>query len=545
MNGLWLALALAIAAPVLAAQDKADADRVTRAVRGEAIRAHLGFLADDLLEGRAPGTRGDRIAIRYLVAQFRRLALEPAGDSGTYIQRVPLVGLRVRTSSIEFGREGDTLRHQRDVLLHASRAEPTALAAGELVFVGFGIVAPEYGWDDYGDIDVTGKIVLTLAGSPELLVGGRVRPAGPEYGSRSYKTAEAARRGAAGVLVIHTGETIGVPWDDLAASWGREDLRLEEPPNSVRVSGWVSHAAGDRLLRRGGSSLVEVMRLAASRGFRPIALRLRARAVVRSDVRHIETANVLARLPGRSQRDEAVVVGAHFDHLGIGPAVAGDSIYNGAQDNASGTAALLAMAEAFARSGVRPERSIVFAAFGAEEAGLLGSRAFLARSTIPPDQIAGMLNFDAINLAGRTRDAAALGLRHSSLGAAFRRAAAAERLRVPEEISPVMESFFARSDQLAFAEAGVPALFIWFGTDFAGRPPEYARQRFDEYFARRYHQPGDEILPWHTMEGAVQQIRVAARLALDVANASELPVWNAESQFGGRERPPHSHMENR
>jgi Zn-dependent M28 family amino/carboxypeptidase len=278
---------------------------------------------------------------------------------------------------------------------------------------------------------------------------------------------------------------------------------------------------------------------AARRGFKPVPLGLQLEATVRSDIRRSETSNVLGRWPGRGPlAREAVLIGGHYDHFGIGAPVNGDSIYNGAEDNASGTAAVLAAAEAFVKSGVRTGRSIVFIAFTAEEAGLLGSQALVVRPTIPLSRIAAILNLDVMNLYGRTRDVSALGLDQSSLGGVFTRAAGAEGLRVTVNNDALLRGAYFRSDHFPFARAGVPGTSIENGEQYVGQPADYGSKKSDEYTEQRYHQPSDQVLPWFTYDGAVQQLRVIVRTAVAVANASSQPKWNQNSEFrqAGEER---------
>jgi Zn-dependent M28 family amino/carboxypeptidase len=268
------------------------------------------------------------------------------------------------------------------------------------------------------------------------------------------------------------------------------------------------------------------------RGFKPVPLNIQLEATVRSAIQRSETSNVLGRLPGRgSLAQEAVLIGGHYDHFGISTPVNGDSIYNGAEDNASGTAAVLALAEAFVRSGAHPKRSLVFIGFTAEESGLLGSQALVARPTMPLSQVAAILNLDVMNLYGKTRDISAVGLDQSSLAGVFTRAAAAEGLKVTSNRANLLRGFFFRSDHFPLARAGVPGLSLENGQSFVGQPADYGEKLKEEYTDKRYHQPGDEVLPTFTYDGAAQQLRVIARAAVLVADAAQQPAWNATSEF--------------
>ena len=531
---LTLTLPLSAQRPAApAATPATPATRVARAVDPAVMRAHLEFLADDALEGRAPGTRGGLIAARYIRSQFERLGLEPAGDSGTYYHRVPIISLTPKpTLRISGGEHPGELRYRDDFVLWSMRNDSLVRFAGELVFVGYGIVAPEYDWNDYQGVDVKGKIVVALVNDPGLsdstIFRGKILT---YYGRWTYKIEEAERQGAAGIVLIHTTESATYPWSAVTSSWTGAQVRVERPATSLLVAGWVTDKAAAGLFPA-GTALPSTMRSAAVRGFRPMPLKTRLEGEVRSNIRRSETFNVLGRLPGFGiNAEQAVLIGAHYDHLGVGTPVNGDSIYNGALDNASGTAAMLTSAESFRQSGVRPARSILFMAFAAEESGLLGSTAFADRPTIPLQRLAAVLNMDGINLSGRTRDVSALGVDQSSLGGDFTRAAAAEGLRVTTNEDALIKGSFFRSDHFPFAKAGVPALSLENALDFVGRPREWGQQQADDYIAHRYHQPSDEILPSFNYDGAVQQLRVILRTAMAVAAAPSQPAWNPGSEF--------------
>jgi Zn-dependent M28 family amino/carboxypeptidase len=509
------------------------ATRVARAVDPRVLRAHLEFLADDALEGRRPGTRGGELAAKYIAAQFERLGLEPAGDSGTYYHRVPIITLTPNPKVTVTAPTRSELTYRTDYVLWSMRNDSSVTAKGDLVFVGYGIVAPEYNWDDYKGIDVKNKIVVMLVNDPGLrdstIFRGKILT---YYGRWTYKIEEARRQGAAGILLVHTAESATYPWTTVQSSWTGPQVRIEVPPSSLLVAGWLNQDAAAKLFRQGGQDLAALLDQAARRGFRAVPLGVQLEATVRSSISRSQTSNVLGRWPGRGPlAREALLIGGHYDHFGIGNPVNGDSIYNGAADNASGTAAVLTAAEAFARSGVRTGRSIVFVGFTAEESGLLGSQALVARPTIPLSRIAAILNLDVMNLYGRTRDVSALGLDQSSLGAVFNRAAAAEGLKVSVNQDALIRGSYFRSDHFPFALAGVPGTSIENGRDYVGQPADYGTQKEEEYTEKRYHQPSDEVLPSFNYDGAVQQLRVIVRTAVAVADAQQQPRWNATSEF--------------
>lgn len=536
-------LALMPAAQADTAKPIGDGARTAAAIRGETIRAHLGFLADDLLEGRAPATRGGELAAKYIATQFRRLGLQPVRGGTAYLHPIPIARLTPHPFLRVLGENLTTFRPGHDFLLRSLWDDSSVAVQGEAVFVGYGIVARSYGWDDYRGADVRGKIVVVLPRTPVVdgkpLFPGR---AGAEYANTARKVREAAARGAAGVLFVHVGASAPFPWERLSVSMSREQGGLVRPRSSTAFMGWIRDSAAAALLAPGtamdvAARLGALEAIASSPTFHAIPLGRQVEARIRSAVRRQDSHNIVARLPGRGPRaSEVVLIGAHYDHLGIGEPVGGDSIYNGAQDNASGTAGLLALAEAMISSRVRPERSVVFVAFGAEEPGLYGSQAFVDRPPVPLETIVAMLNMDGLNLMGPTRDILALGLGESTLGGLYRAAAEAEGLRVPGTGEAIIQELmrqdaFQRSDQFPFALGGIPSLFLWSGYDYMGREPGWGRARQSEFVTERYHRPDDELSPGHRMDGAAQQLRVAARLILDIANAPDRPRWAETSAF--------------
>jgi len=537
---LCLLSSVPMAAQSQSSSSQSAATKVAAAVDQRVLRAHLEFLADDALEGRRPGTRGGELAAKYIAAQFQRLGLEPAGDSGTYYQRVPIITLTPNPTVRIAGPASGDLTYRKDYVLWSMRNDSLVSLKSDLVFVGYGIVAPEYQWDDYRGLDVKNKIVVALVNDPGLRDSTIFRGAIlTYYGRWTYKIEEAQRHGAAGILLIHTPESATYPWSTVQSSWTGPQVRIEEPPKSLLIAGWLTHDAAGRLFQLGGKDLDALMDQAVRREFEAVPLGVQLDATVRSSIQRSGTANVLGKLPGRGAlASEAVLIGGHYDHFGIGAPVNGDSIYNGAEDNASGTAAVLTAAEAFARSGVHTKRSLVFVGFTAEESGLLGSQAMVARSAIPLSRVAAILNLDVMNLNGRTRDVAAVGLDQSNLRKTFVQAAAAEGLQVTESREALLHGAFFRSDHFPLARAGVPGLSIEDGQHYVGQPDDYGKKKQEEYTQKRYHQPSDEVLPSFNYDGARQQLRVIVRTAVAVADASAQPAWNPSSEFrkAGQER---------
>lgn len=548
--GASLVLFGALLAPLPAQQRAATPEsRAVAALRESSIWAPLRFLASDALEGRGTGARGGDIAAQYIASQFMALGLEPAGDGGTWFHRVPIVTLNP-DGQLTVAGSPRALRYRNDFVLWSETPPPSgattqsADASGELVFVGFGIAAPEWQWDDYKGLDVRGKILLMLVNDPGLrdpaIFRGNVLT---YYGRWTYKLEEAARRGAAGVLLLHNDTMATYGWNTVRNSWTGDQVRLLAPATSLAWAGWITQGAITELLASKGINLAQAMATAAHRDFRPIATGLTVSGHVQSAVRFSSADNVVGRLPGSDPalRDQAVLITAHYDHLGITQPANGDSIMNGAVDNASGTAALLGMADAFARSGVRARRSLVFVAFTGEEQGLLGSKAFAQRPPQPLASYAAVLNIDVTNLYAPTRDVAALGTDQSTLGRAFDAAARAEGLRVTTDSGALIRGSYFRSDHFPLARVGVPGLSWESGEDAVGHPAGWMREQLDIYNRDRYHQPADELLPWYVMGGTLQQARVLMRVALAVGNSAAQPIWSATSEFraAGEERLRH------
>jgi Zn-dependent M28 family amino/carboxypeptidase len=534
LRGFALILPATLLVSPLAAQTVTPATRLARAVDSTVMRAHIDFLASDALEGRGTGTRGGDLAAKYIASQFQRLGLQPAGDSGTYNHQVPIIALTPDPTLAVAGPDSAKLAYRDDYVLWSMRNEPSVTVQAPLVFVGYGIVAPEYLWNDYANVDVKDKIVVCLVNTPGLqdstLFKGKILT---YYGRWTYKIEEAARQGAAGILMVHTTESATYGWSTVTGSWTGQQVRLETPGTSLVVAGWIRDSSARGLFRRAGADLDQLMAQAAKRGFHAVPLNLQLAATVNSTILRSTAPNVVGLIPGSGPHaKEAVIIGGHYDHLGIRvPPVNGDSIYNGALDNASGTAAVLAAAEAFVRSGVKPARSIVFIAFTAEESGLLGSQAYAERPSIPLKDIAAVLNMDVMNLFGRTTDIAALGVDQSTLGQLFTRAAKDEGLAVTINQDALIRGSFFRSDHFSFAKVGVPALSLESGITFVGKPKGWGDTQIKEYTDQRYHQPGDEMLPWYSMVGAVQQLRVIVRAALAASTAAAAPTWSPTSEF--------------
>jgi Zn-dependent M28 family amino/carboxypeptidase len=501
-----------------------------------ALRAQVRFLSSDLLEGRSPATRGDALTQAYLVSQFESLGLKPAGTDG-YLQPFELLGVLGHPDVLTFSANGKTLpvRVPEDAIAASGAAQAeTALEAAEVVFVGYGIKAKEYDWDDFKGMDMRGKVLLVMNNDPSedpTLFAGKTRL---YYGRWTYKMEMAQRLGAAGVILIHTLASAGYPWQVVQTSWSGERFYLPSPDLGPPLQAWATEDACRRLVALSGKDL-DVLRAGAElRTFRPVPLGVTLSTAFHSTVRKTHSANVLALLPGSdpARAQEWVVYTAHHDHLGMkaNPKPGEDAIYNGAVDDAGGVAQLLSVARAFASLPKAPARSILFAAVGAEEKGLLGSEYLVRHPPVPLGRLAVDINMDAFQIFGATRDVAVLGLGKTSLDKMLASLARAQGRTLAADAFPDQGHFY-RSDQFSFARAGVPALHFYSGVDAVGRPAGWGREQHDAWVAAHYHQPSDELAPDWNLAGAVQDARLYFRLGEAVAEAKGLPSWVPGDEF--------------
>jgi Zn-dependent M28 family amino/carboxypeptidase len=507
-------------------------------ISGQRIRADTKFLSSDLLEGRDVAARGGQLATEYLAAQFELMGAKPAGDNGTYFQKVPLVGVETQPDSrLAASAKGKTvaLRWLDDFVGANERQKSAEPIDAEAIFVAHGIAAPEYQWDDFKGVDVRGKMLVLFTNEPDStdpkFFGGRALT---YYGRWTYKYEEALRRGALGAIIIHTDRTAGYGWDVVRSSWGREEsyVRVEPGEPALALAGWVTSDAGNRILALAGHTVDELLKASNSRDFRPIPLGIRFRGNMVSKIRQQDTRNVVAEIPGSDpeRKSEAVVFSAHWDHLGIGTPVNGDAIYNGAVDNATGCAVLLEIARAWAALEQKPRRTAIFVAVTAEEAGLRGSEYYAQHPVVPAKKTAVALNFDAFYPYGRTRDVVVTGAERTSLWPVVQEAARRYGYEIKPESRPEQGSFF-RSDHFSFARAGIPSFSIEMGSEFLGKPADYGEKLFDEFNTKHYHQPSDEFHEDWDFSGLEQIARFGALIGLNAANAETLPTWNEGDEF--------------
>lgn len=525
-----IALALVLAGALPAA-----AQRITP----NEIDGDLRFLASDLLEGRAPATRGGELATAYIAAQLRSAGIQP-GVNGSYFQRVPIDVVTVDSASMHVQASGKAtaqLRFPDDVVIWAGSAVPSSAAHAEIVFAGYGVTAPEYKWDDFKGVDVKGKVLLVLVNDPPAtakepqLFGGKAMT---YYGRWTYKFEEAERRGAVGALIVHTTAAASYPWHTVVASWSTPQRMLPRDPSlpaPLGFNGWITDSAATALLAHAGLDLAALRKQAASRDFHPVNTGITLDVAFRSSVQHLESQNVIGVIPGRDRSlgKQYVALSAHWDHFGIGPKVNGDSIYNGAVDNASGVSTLLAVARAAARA-PRRRRSLVFVFVTAEEAGLLGSSWFAQHPTMPDSDIVADLNMDVVTVLGKVRDLNVLGSDKSTLGPMLAHLIAPNGMRIDPDAHPEAGHFY-RSDHFSFAKAGIPAVSIGAGTDYVGRPKGWGVQQEDDYTAHRYHQPADNYSPDFDLSGAAQIGDIVLEFATALANSPVLPAWNPNAEF--------------
>src|SRR5947209_3233137 len=511
------------------------------------LRAHIKFLSDDQLEGRGTGAPGGELAAKYIAAQLEALGLKGAGENGSYFQPVSLVGVKADPSTvltISSGDKRETFKFADDYVAFTGAQAAEADVNAELVFVGYGIDAPEQKWNDYkgGANDYRGKILVMLVNDPPAtaaepnLFGGRTLT---YYGRWTYKYEEAARRGAAGAILLHTDESAGYPWSVVRTSNGswRFDIAREANDKTpyLKIRSWMTDAAAHRMMQLAGQNLEDLRKRAASRDFQPVKLNLTASINLKSEVKRVKAPNVVGILPGRDPklRDEYVVFSAHWDHLGIGePDKRGDRIYNGAVDNASGDASIIAIAEALTKlpESERPRRSILFLFPTAEELGLLGAEWYSKHPLVPLKKTAANINLDSMNVLGPTSDFVPLGAERSTLKAVVEEIAKERGMTVTPDPRPEQGSFY-RSDHFPFAKVGVPSISLKEGSSYVGHTKEWGEQQFKAYNTAHYHQPSDEYSDSWNFEGMAQEAEIALAIGRRVADMQEMPRFNPNDEF--------------
>lgn len=510
--------------------------RAAAAIDGAMIREVVLEIADDSYGGRAPGTPGDRATRVYLAERLAALGFEPGAGQGRWDQPFALIGINSRqpaTWSFASNAERLELAQSEDFIVATGRQSARVdVEDRELVFAGYGIEAPEYEWDDFAGMDLTGKVLVMLNNDPDWdpeLFAGEERL---YYGRWSYKYESAARQGAAGAIIIHTTPSAGYPWQVVQTSWSGEQFKLPaDGDEGLALEAWVTEAAARRLLTLAGRDLDELVEQAKRRDFAPVPLGITTSIGFDNTLTRTESANVIGVLHGSDPElaNEFVVYTAHHDHLGRAE-TGDDRIYNGARDNASGVGMVLAIGAAFAALPEPPRRSIMLLFVGAEEQGLLGSQYFAAYPTVAPGRIAANVNFDSGNIWGRTRDITFIGLGKSSLDGVARAVARHQDRELKPDLFPD-QGLYYRSDQFSFAQIGVPAFYLDGGTDFIDRPPGWGEEQLDTYTEQHYHQPSDEYSDDWNFDGMVEDARFGFLAGLIVANDDDIPSWNPGDEF--------------
>ena len=521
--------------PVAPDEAMVYADQVSHLIRAEDLRAVVAELASDAYEGRGPGSAGDLNAREWIAAQLAETGIAPGAGQG-YQQPFGLVGVTTDLPPAWPFSTGVSVAAGTEFVANVGNQTPQAsLSDAELVFVGFGIQAPEYEWDDYKSQDMRGKVLVMLNNDPEWdpdLFAGERRL---YYGRWTYKYEIAASLGAAGAIIIHTTPSAGYPWQVVETSWTGPQYELPiEDEARLQVAAWLTESAAIKLLASAGHDLAVLTQAARNRDFAPVPLGIRTSLELDAGLERVETANVLGVLPGSDEqlKHEAVIVTAHHDHLGTGIATAEgeDVIYNGAFDNATGVAAVLSLAKALAALPAPPRRSIVFALVGAEEQGLIGSSYYARYPTVHSGRIAANVNFDGVGIWGEASDMIFIGLGKSSLDEVASNVASFVGRTLQGDQFPD-QGYFYRSDQFSFAKIGVPGIYLDGGVEIIGKPDGWGKQQIDAYTTHDYHQPSDELTDDWVFDGMVADTRFGLLATYLIAQADDMQSWNPGDEF--------------
>ncbi len=520
------------------------------AITADAVLQHVKVLASDEYEGRAPGTKGEELSVAYIADQFAKAGLKPGNTDGSYIEKVPMVGITAEPDAaltFQKGAKKQTLKFKDDMVVWTKRvAETVSLDKSDVVFVGYGVQAPEYQWDDYKGLDVAGKTVIMLVGDPAVpdpadptkldpnTFGGRTMT---YYGRWTYKYEIGAEKKAAAVLIVHETEPAAYPFS-VVQSKVTEQFDLLTPDKGmsrVAVEGWITSDQAKKLFALAGQDFDALKKQAVTREFKPVPFGVTASMTLHSKIRTIDSRNVIGKVEGSDPalKNEYVIYTSHWDHYGIGPEINGDKIYNGALDNATGIGGMIELGRAFAALPVKPKRSVLFLAVTAEEQGLLGSDYYARNPIYPLAKTAGVINMDSLNIYGKTKDLTVVGLGNSDLDDYAKEAAAEQGRVLSPDPKPENGSYF-RSDHFPFAKQGVPAINAGGGNDYIGKPADWGRNIKAAYTAEHYHKPSDEIRPDWDLSGALQDLQIYYAIAYRVAQADKYPEWKAGSEFKAR-----------
>ncbi|HEY4129213.1 MAG TPA: M28 family metallopeptidase [Gemmatimonadaceae bacterium] len=520
----------------------AAVDSAAGAITADAMLQHIKDLSADSMEGRGPGTAGEVKAIAYIQSQFKSLGLKPGNPDGSYLQNVDLIGYKAHpTFKLVSGGKNIALKYPDDFIANSRHERPeTKIDNSDIVFVGYGIVAPEYGWDDYKGVDVKGKTILMLVNDPPIKVAGDTAldstmfkgKAMTYYGRWTYKYEIASDKGAAAAIIIHETGPAGYPYDVVRTSNSQEqfDVITPDAEKRVPVEGWIRLEKAKELLSDAGLNFDSLKAAAVKKDFKPVPVNAKATFDVKIDSRRVQSHNVVAKIDGGDKKDEYVIYTAHWDHLGKDTTLKGDQIYNGAADNASGSSELIEIAKAFTQLKTPPQRSILFLSVTAEEKGLVGAKYYATHPLYPLNKTVANINMDGINQWGKTSDYTVIGLGNSTLDDVLTDVLKANGRTVRADPEPE-KGFYYRSDHFEFAKQGVPALDIDAGVDFVGKPAGYGMQKRDEYTTKDYHQVSDEVKPDWDLSGAVDDARVLMKVGYSVAASDAIPQWKPGTEF--------------
>ncbi len=539
---------LALVAIAVAASLDPAVRKWADSISAKEISSTIKTLSSDEYEGRAPASKGEELSIHFIADQFKKLGLKPGNTDGTYFQKVPMVGMTIENTDakLTFASHGkkEALAYGDDYMAFTERQTAEVGIDAPIIFAGYGVVAPEYKWNDFKNVDVKGKVILVLINDPPVpdpkdpskldpkMFGGKAMT---YYGRWTYKYEEAARKGAAGCIIIHETVPAAYPWEVVKGSWSGEQFTLvqkDKGMSKVGIEAWITHDRAVELFKMAGKNFEEMKKAAVSPDFHPVDLGVTAQLALKMKDRVIDSHNVVAKLDGNDPagKNEYVLYEAHWDHLGMRETPQGKEIFHGAVDNASGVAGLLEIAKAYTKLPTPPRRSVIFLSVTAEEKGLLGSLYYALHPIYPLAKTAAVINMDGLNVLGKTKDVVVVGYGQSNLDDLVKKYAVLQDRVVKPDATPEKGSYY-RSDHFSFAQVGVPALDPKSGIDFIGRPAGWGLEQEKAYTAKQYHKPADSFNPNWDLSGAVEDLQLYFEIGDDVANSSTWPMWNATSEF--------------
>jgi len=516
------------------------------AITAPDLLKHIKVLASDEFEGRAPGSKGEELSVNYVTEQFKTLGLKPGNPNGTYTQEVPLAGITsAPTASFTIGDKKMDLKFPDDYVASSARLQDHIIAENtDVVFVGYGVVAPEFGWDDYKDVDVRGKTILMLINDPAIPDPADAAKLDSKmfkgsamtyYGRWTYKYEIAAQKGAAAAVIIHETVPAAYPYSVVMTSWAKENFEIDAPNknmDAVQIRSWITLDVAKRLLADSGQDFEALKKAALSKEFRPVALKAKANFDLKQTVRTFKSRNVVGKIEGSDPKlkEEWIMYSAHWDHLGRHEELKGDQIFNGAVDNATGTAGLIELAAGYAKLSPAPRRSVLFVATTAEEAGLLGAKYYAEHPLYPFEKTLADINMDGLSVWGKTRDIEDLSFGNSDLDDMLA-AAATRHGRVMNPNSQPEKGGFYRADQFEFSKVGLPSLYTGAGKDLIGKPPGFGQEKKDEFVAKHYHQPSDQVDPAWDVSGGAEDLQLLFEVGYQVANGDKFPEWKPGTEF--------------